>query len=305
MLSKTRAIIGPFGEEDVKAFAAFSRDFNPLHLDPLYAGRTQFGRRIVYGVQVLLAGIEAILDEPCQLIRIQSRFVAPVLLGEPVEVLVNSQRDSRVQLRYSSKGRIVTNAAVWLKPDASACALDSKDNASALPELGLSQRSLEDFGQGEEGQIVCPINRTALSKALLKTHQRPVFINSAQAAAYALCSAIVGMRLPGALAVFIGLDADASIETADTSVNAVALCYRLANISREDRTLTTDVLPSSGPVRVQGSATAHVMNLYQPGFPRVQSGSDLFADSESNQVRPLRAEAAYVGRGLGTTVRLH
>jgi polyketide synthase PksJ len=263
MLSKTRASIGPFGEEHLKAFAAFSRDFNPLHLDPVYAERTQFGQRIVYGVQVLLAGIEAILDEPCQLTRIQSRFVSPVPLGESVEVLVSSQSDTRLQLRYSCKGRIAANAAVWLKPGSPAYVLEPEGNRSALPELALSQRSLEDFGQGEEGQIVCPINPTALSKALLKTQQSPVFINSAQAAAYALCSAVVGMRLPGRLAVFIGLDADASIETADASVNDVALGYRLSNISHEDRTLTTGLFPSSGAVRVQGSATAYVMKPYQ------------------------------------------
>ena len=263
MLSKTPVTIGPFEEENVKAFAVFSRDFNPLHLDPVYADSTQFRHRIVYGVQVLLAGIEAILDEPCQLTRIQSRFVSPVLLGESVEVLVTRQSDTRVQLRYSCKGRITTNAAVWLQPDSSAYVPDQEDNGSASPELALSKRNLEDFGHGEEGEIVCPINRTALSNALLKTPQRPVFLNRAQAAAYALCSAVVGMRLPGASAVFIGLDADAHMENAGASMNAVGLCYRLANISQDERTLTTAFFPSSGPVRVQGSATAYVMKSDQ------------------------------------------
>ena len=273
MLGKTRASIGPFGEDDVTAFAAFSRDFNPLHLDPAYAEGTQFGHRIVYGVQVLLAGIEAILDEPCQLIRIQSRFLSPAPLGESVDVAVNSQSGARVQLRYSCQGRTVTNAAVWLKPDSSASAPDPENDGAAAPELAMSQRSLEDFAQGEEGEIVCPIDRTALSQALLKPHRRPIFINSAQAAAYALCSAVVGMRLPGTLAVFVGLDAEASLETAGASVDASALRYRLAKISQEDRTLTTDLFPSSGPVRVQGSATAHVMKPYRQGFHREAQGA--------------------------------
>jgi hypothetical protein len=263
MFGQTRASIGPFADENVKAFAAFSRDFNPLHLDPVYAERSQFGQRIVYGVQVLLAGIEALLDEPCQLIRIQSRFVSPVPLGESVEVLVSRQSDGRTQLRYLCKGRIAANAAVWVKPDASAYVRDRESRGLVLPELPLSQRSFEDFAQGEEGQIVCPINLAALSQALLGTDQRPVFIHSAQAAAYALCSAVVGMRLPGTFAVFIGLDADASIETGDAKINAVALCYRLASISQESRTLTTDLLAASGAVRVRGSASAYVMKPYE------------------------------------------
>jgi polyketide synthase PksJ len=274
MLGKAHANIGPFGDENVQAFAAFSRDFNPLHLDEVYAKRSQFGQRVVYGIQVLVAGLEAILDEPCQLTRIKARFVSPVLLGESVEVFVTSQSDTRVQLRYSCKGRIAMNAAVWLKPDSCAQVPGLETNYSGLPQLVLSQRSLDDFGQGEEGQIACPINRTALSKALLKMEDCPVLINSAQAAAYSLCSAVVGMRLPGKLAVFIGLDASANIDATDVSVEAVALGYRLANISQEDRTLTTHLFPSSGPVRIHGSATAHVMKPYHldaanSGFPTI------------------------------------
>jgi len=263
MLEKSYASIGPFGDENVEAFAAFSRDFNPLHLDLVYAEGTQFGQRIVYGVQVLLAGIEAMLDKPCQLIRVKSRFVSPVPLGESVGVLVTSQTDTRVQLRYSCNGRTAMNAAVWLKPDSSAHVPDADGNSLRVPKLALSQRTLEDFAHGEEGQITCPINPTALSKALLKMDRHPVFINGAQAAAYALCSAVVGMRLPGSLAVFIGMDANVSIDAADTPVKAVALGYRLANISQEDRTLTTDLFPASGPVRLHGSATAYVMKPHE------------------------------------------
>ncbi len=39
----------------VKYFARATGDFNPLHMDDSYAGKTQFGNRIVHGV--LLTGI--------------------------------------------------------------------------------------------------------------------------------------------------------------------------------------------------------------------------------------------------------
>jgi 3-hydroxybutyryl-CoA dehydratase len=39
-------------EQDVAAFAAFSGDYNPIHMDSAFAGRTRFGRRVVHGMAV-------------------------------------------------------------------------------------------------------------------------------------------------------------------------------------------------------------------------------------------------------------
>jgi 3-oxoacyl-[acyl-carrier protein] reductase len=44
-----------FSEQDVDAFAALSGDFSPLHVDPIYAGESEFGRRVVHGM--LLASL--------------------------------------------------------------------------------------------------------------------------------------------------------------------------------------------------------------------------------------------------------
>ncbi|MGH7246334.1 MAG: MaoC/PaaZ C-terminal domain-containing protein, partial [Candidatus Levyibacteriota bacterium] len=37
-------------EEDVQAFAAVSGDRNPLHMENVYAGETEFAGRIVHGM---------------------------------------------------------------------------------------------------------------------------------------------------------------------------------------------------------------------------------------------------------------
>lgn len=41
-----------FSIEDVKAFASITKDFNPVHLDPLYASQTIFKDNIVHGFLV-------------------------------------------------------------------------------------------------------------------------------------------------------------------------------------------------------------------------------------------------------------
>lgn len=38
-----------FSMEEVKAFAGITQDFNPVHLDPVYAAQTIFKGNIVHG----------------------------------------------------------------------------------------------------------------------------------------------------------------------------------------------------------------------------------------------------------------
>jgi 3-oxoacyl-[acyl-carrier protein] reductase len=69
-------------EEDVLAFAQLSGDNNPLHVDPVYAGTTNYGARIVHGAfQVSLASALIGMRLPGKrvvLTAIRSRFPAPL-----------------------------------------------------------------------------------------------------------------------------------------------------------------------------------------------------------------------------------
>jgi len=75
---------------DVDAFAAFSGDWNPLHMDAAYAATTPFGERVVHGMLVAslfstlvgmyLPGRRALfLSQTVQ-------FAKPIKIGEPIVV---------------------------------------------------------------------------------------------------------------------------------------------------------------------------------------------------------------------------
>ena len=49
-VGQTASVTKSFTEEDVKAFASLSLDFNPVHLDADYAKETVFGKQIVHGM---------------------------------------------------------------------------------------------------------------------------------------------------------------------------------------------------------------------------------------------------------------
>ena len=75
-------------EADVIAYASITGDFNPLHVDQVYAARSRFGERIAHGL--LTAGlISAVLGMrlpgPGGIFLSQTlKFVRPVRLGDTI-----------------------------------------------------------------------------------------------------------------------------------------------------------------------------------------------------------------------------
>ena len=81
------------GPEQVRAFADLSGDWNPLHTDPTYAARTQFGRPILHGAYAAglvsrMAGMH-IPGTDCLLHGMQLRFLEPMV--PPVRLLVGGK----------------------------------------------------------------------------------------------------------------------------------------------------------------------------------------------------------------------
>ena len=47
-----------FDQKDQLDFAQASGDFNPVHVDPIYARRTLFGGQVVHGINLLLWALD-------------------------------------------------------------------------------------------------------------------------------------------------------------------------------------------------------------------------------------------------------
>lgn len=96
-------------EFDVYQFAGICGDFNPMHVNEVYAGKTQFKSRIAHGplTQSLIApilgsklpGLGTVLLELC------SRFGAPVYINDTItaiaEVTVKLDEKKWIQLRLT------------------------------------------------------------------------------------------------------------------------------------------------------------------------------------------------------------
>ncbi|HXE91079.1 MAG TPA: MaoC family dehydratase [Terriglobales bacterium] len=91
-IGDSASITRPIGDKEVRAFAALFDDYNPLHVDDTYAGRSRFGGRIAHGVICLglishligmkLPGTGAIY------LGQSARFLKPVRVGDTVTASV-------------------------------------------------------------------------------------------------------------------------------------------------------------------------------------------------------------------------
>jgi len=94
------------GEGDVSAFAGLSGDFNPLHVDEVFAAEGPFGRRVVHGA--LVFGVATGLRQQMgvfngslrALLELREwKFVKPVFIGDTIIVVTTVE-----SARPTSKG---------------------------------------------------------------------------------------------------------------------------------------------------------------------------------------------------------
>ena len=138
-----------FSAEDVLAFAAASGDYSPLHVDPDYAGGTEFGAQVVHGM--LLASLFSQLVG----MRVPGRhalylgqdltFRRPVLIGETIRAIakVTGKSESTRTLVLGTEIRslddkvlVMGTAKVKVRDDASTAAAQASTPVSLTEPAG-------------------------------------------------------------------------------------------------------------------------------------------------------------------------
>jgi len=110
--------------DHVKTFAQLTGDYNPLHFDPEFAGRTKFGKLVVQGgltTGLLHALVAMDLPGPGSVFLSQNwKFTAPVFIGDTItaeaEVVSVHPTKPVYQLRIDVKrqtGETVLEGEAW------------------------------------------------------------------------------------------------------------------------------------------------------------------------------------------------
>jgi acyl dehydratase len=99
-----------FDASDQQRFAGASGDFNPMHLDPVAARRTQAGAPVVHGVHLLLWTLETLASEGAlpPLRGLHAQFDRFVHVDEVVDLALVERDLSSAKLTVSAGGACVT-----------------------------------------------------------------------------------------------------------------------------------------------------------------------------------------------------
>ena len=185
-----------FHLNDQIAFARLSSDWNPMHLDPAFARRTQFGAPIVHGIHNLAWAADAVLRSfPIKVASLRATFLQPLYLDEPAHVRIRNRTDSQIQFEVIAAGTAIALVTLSSRPSKFAVPIAS---AASAPRQFLEPADLSfdqlgaQAGSVEVGEADLRSVFPALSEA----------IGPAAVRALLATSQIVGMACPGtALAV--------------------------------------------------------------------------------------------------------
>ncbi len=195
-----------FTPEDQQAFARFSGDWNPMHLDPVAARRTQAGEAVIHGVGGLLWALDRLAGEQRgPIARVRAQFRKFIYLDRPVDLHVVRSSAEEIVAELRSDGLTATAITVTLGEPAGAV-LESWEDLPPTP-LDRSPRvpSLEQMG-ALSGWVVPPAADAGASGMF------PVLcghLGAGRVLAVAQMSTVVGMACPGLHSIFTELDFEA------------------------------------------------------------------------------------------------
>ena len=211
-----------FSLEDQLAFADFSGDRNPLHIDPLHARRSPAGELVVHGIHTLLWALECWANKQGGADGIASlhvEFTRPFLIGEPSicrDRGVDASGKVRLEIVVPAGEAMLVEFALGSDAPVHALPAGAGAPASASPsKLGMDEMV------GRSGGWVMPVEKgraARLFPALVELcgEGLPILL--------ANTSRLVGMECPGLYSLYSELELAQVVHRADEAPSSIKYC---------------------------------------------------------------------------------
>lgn len=278
-------------EESGHLFARLSGDFNPLHVDPLFARRLQFGAMVVHGVHHLLrtwdrAAVDDARLRNGALTSVRASFPAPVKYGDTIVYRLDGAPDdagTRIVAEAGGRRCLVLDLEFARPEDGGGCAGPAPVADAPAPR----QDCVDQTFPPEQDRGECPL---CLDRAAA-AHLFPVLSRSLDPSLLAqilACTEIVGMRCPGLHSVFSALEL--SVRRRD---DAPRLNFEVV---KSDKRFARIGIAVSGP-GIEGTLDAFFRPppVGQPGF------DEIAAEIPVGRFAGQRALVVGGSRGIGET----
>jgi NAD(P)-dependent dehydrogenase (short-subunit alcohol dehydrogenase family) len=198
-----------FSQDDQIAFARYSGDWNPIHVDPVYARRTQIGQQVVHGMHALLWALDAFARSSAELKRFRSvevDFLKPIYLDEPIVANIIDSPSRMPGTRTLKIGLYAAGVAlVTIALNSSAPILTARATYSGKQIAGASaiEPIALEIGDIRERAGVVPL--VPSSPAFEDHYGHAVTgLGTRRFRGIATLSRLVGMECPGLHSLFMG-----------------------------------------------------------------------------------------------------
>lgn len=285
MTLKTEAPIGTvsFTTERQHEFATLAGDWNPMHMSPLAARRTQVGQPVVHGIHIVLSALETVAAISQNLplpSKLTVRFLKPVYIGETVQILRVSGSETELRLHAVVDGVTTTELCLTL---GGGCEDRGEVQTMAVNlEANCRELSLAEL-KGRSGQVQ---PAATADKIAARFTNAAKYLGIDRVAALLCLSRLVGMECPGLHSLFSGFVIGLPLTETSSSLQ-----YLVRSVDDRFRLLEIEVVG----LGVQGTVEAFARH---PPAPQVRM-RDLTALVKPNEFAGQRALVVGGSRGLG------
>ncbi len=187
--------------EQNDAFAELSGDYNPLHVDPVYSRRLQFGKPVIHGIHHLLRACENVFQQcpdfsPFQFTKLNATFPNPVSVGELIEYEAQLAEDANSVVVTSRSGNKTILSLRLAKSEQK-----DEDRIAVSDSIPAREEAIDQNFPPAHSQGSCELSLNRdLASRLFPTLTE--FCLPGQLAQILASTRVVGMKCPGLHSIY-------------------------------------------------------------------------------------------------------
>ncbi len=225
-----------FTQDDQLKFATLTGDFNPIHIDPLVARRTQAGAPIVHGIHLLLWLLDSLASRDPDLPAIGAMnvsFDGMVYLGDQVEAAITERDASVLRAELTVDGVVAVELHITFGPVSSVSVFVPPDSGLVPHPAAPLDQPLEDM-VSRSGILAFAGNPEDMERMFPHAAR---LLGARRLAALGSSTLLVGMVLPGLHSLYVGL----ALTVCEDSNPAENIAFRVTKADPRFRLVRLDI----------------------------------------------------------------
>ena len=190
-----------FSYDEQFVFAKITGDYNPVHLDKVFARRLLFGRVVVHGVHALLWGLDVWLEKQKQTLRIsalKAKFLRGIGIDEDCFCSWN-ESENKIEITVMSSETVAIRVTLQFEPTLR----ESVEVHAGFPKREHCANHTTEDALKASGKVKLYLHRDLVKECFPNVFR---ILPSSQVAVILATTRVVGMKCPGLHSIFSALE---------------------------------------------------------------------------------------------------